>query len=262
MDSQEWIQAAADQLFKAEQDVVSIEPLTDARPETTVPEAYAVQMVNVRRRVEGGETVRGHKIGFTSKAMQRQLGLEVPDYGHLMAEMFCEEEADLGRSQFLAPRVEPELAFVLARDLEGPGVNAADVIRATEFAVPALEIIDSRIVDWRIKIQDTIADNASAARVVLSGRPHSLRDLDLPNTPMVMRKNGVILETATGAAVLGNPVTAVAWLANALAEYEVRLEAGHVVLTGSFCTSTFVTADDAVTATFGDLGSVTTHFVQ
>ena len=256
----DWIDEMATSLAAAERDVQPIEPLKEQRPEMTVEDAYDVQMLAVRRRIEAGAKVAGHKIGFTSKAMQVQLGVDVPDYGHLLDDMFLFEEEEVSRSSLIVPRVEPEIAFVLATDLTGPGVGAADVLRATDFVVPALEIIDSRVVDWRIKIEDTIADNASAARVVLGGPAHDVRDIDLPHVPVVLRRNGAIVETAAGAAVLGNPVSAVAWLANALAAYGVSLEAGNVVLSGSFCTSVFVEAGETISASFGSFGSVSTTF--
>jgi 2-keto-4-pentenoate hydratase len=256
------IDAVADRLATAERSATPVAPLTDAWPDMAITEAYEVQMANVRRRVAAGGRVRGYKVGLTSKAMQRQLGVDVPDYGHLFGDMFVCEEEEIPRSVLIAPRVEPEIAFVLGEPLCGPGITVADVMRATAFVVPALEIIDSRVADWRIQIQDTIADNASAARVVLAGRPHNPRAVDLPHVPMVLRVNGGIEDTGTGAAVLGNPVSAVAWLANALSEYGVAFDAGDVVLSGSFCASVFANAGESVTASFGALGTVTTRFGQ
>lgn len=254
------IEELAAGLAEAERTVVPIEPLTETHPGLDIEDAYQIQLTAIKARLDAGATVRGHKIGFTSKAMQVQLGVDVPDYGHLMDDMFLPEEEVIGRSELIIPRVEPEVAFVLGSGLEGPGLTAADVIRATDYVAPALEIIDSRVVDWRIKIEDTIADNASAARVVLGGPPRSLRGLDLAHLPVVLRKDGAIQETAAGAAVLGNPVNAVVWLLNALAAYGVGAEAGHVILSGSFCTSVFAEAGESISASFGDFGTVFTHF--
>jgi 2-keto-4-pentenoate hydratase len=255
------IESLATALAEAEEEVRPIEPLTDGDPGISVEDAYEIQLAGIRRRTESGAVVRGHKIGFTSKAMQRQLGVDVPDYGHLLDDMFVAEEEEISADRLIAPRVEPEIAFVLSRELQGPGLTAADVIAATDYVLPALEVIDSRVVDWRIKVQDTIADNASAARVVLGGRPQSLRGLDLAHVPVVFRKTGTIVGTAAGAAVLGNPIVAVVWLLNALASHGVKAEAGSVILSGSFCTSTFATAGDSISASFGDFGSISTHFV-
>ena len=254
--------AHADALWEAEAKRAPIAPLTETDPGLTVAEAYAIQSRNVTRRIEAGAAVLGRKIGLTSKAMQAQLGVTEPDFGCLLTGMAHEEGEDISSAELLQPRVESEIAFLLGRDLEGPNVTAVEALTAIDAGLPALEIIDSRIADWKIGLADTVADNASSARYVLGARLTPVRDLDLRLLGVVLTVNGAVVETGAGAAVLGNPARCVAWLANKLAEFGETLEAGDVVLAGAVHRSAPVTAGDSVRAEFARLGSVTTRFVQ
>jgi 2-keto-4-pentenoate hydratase len=188
------------------------------------------------------------------------MGVREPDYGHLLDEMFVFEGDSVRTGELIQPRVEIEVAFVLGAALPRRGCNAADVVRATEFVLPAIEIIDSRIADWKIGIVDTVADNASSARVVLGGNPVRLEDVDVRSIGACLRLNGDIVETGTAAAVLGNPVTAVAWLAQKIGEFGVGLEAGHVVLPGACTRAIAVQPGDRVRADFDRLGHVDVAF--
>ncbi len=252
-------QQIAHALLEAERRAAPIEPLADAYA-MTAEDGYAIQQVGVRERLENGVRVVGMKIGLTSVAMQRQLGVDEPDYGHLLEGMRYPNGAAIPVERLIAPRVEGEIAFVLARDLEGPQLTAFDVMAATEIVVPALEIIDSRIRDWKIRQADTIADNASAAAFVLGEPGASPHRIDLADVGLVLMRNGVVVETGVGAAVLGHPAFSVAWLANKLAGYGQGLKAGHVVLSGSLVAAVSVEAGDGVTATLGGLGRVHCSF--
>ncbi|HVN13255.1 MAG TPA: 2-keto-4-pentenoate hydratase [Kineosporiaceae bacterium] len=254
------LQAAADALWAAARDRCAIPPLTETYPGLDVGAAYEVQLCNVRRRLEGGAVVRGHKVGLSAKAMQQMLGVHEPDYGHLLDDMFCFESDVIDASRFLQPRAEVEVAFVLGRGLTGPGVTAADVVRATEFVMPSIEIVDSRVADWRIRIEDTVADNASSGAVVLGARPAALDAVDPALVGAVFYKNGEIVETGCSGAVLGNPVTAVAWLANKVAAFGVSLQPGHVIMPGSCTRMVPVGPGDVIRAEFDGLGHVTARF--
>jgi 2-keto-4-pentenoate hydratase len=252
--------AAAEALFRAQEDRVPIPPLTDTWDGVDVTAAYEVQLANIARRVDAGDSVRGHKVGLSAKAMQQMLGVDEPDYGHLLESMFLWESDAVDASRFLQPRAEIEVAFVLGRTLEGPGVTVADAIRATDFVLPSIEVVDSRVADWRITLPDTIADNASSGAVVLGGSPTKLTDLDVRLIGATLRSNGELRETGASGAVLGNPVVAVAWLANKVAAFGVTLEAGHVIMPGSCTRMIPVAAGDVVTAEFDQLGSVSVEF--
>jgi 2-keto-4-pentenoate hydratase len=223
-------------------------------------DAYEIQLQNVAKRVSTGETVEGHKVGLSSKAMQRMLGVHEPDYGHLLSDMFFSDGEDIPASTFLQPRVEIEIAFVLGRPLAGPGTSIADVVRATEYVMPSIEIVDSRVADWKVLLPDTIADNASSGAVVLGGSPRRLPDVDVKLTGGVLWANGRVAETGAAGAVLGNPIAAVAWLANKVAAFGVTLEPAHVVLPGSFTRMIPVAAGDRVRAEFEDMGYVSVAF--
>ena len=187
----------------------------------------------MRRRKEEGGLVRGRKVGLTSLAMQQQLGVDEPDFGALFADMVVEEGDAVPVAELIQPRIEAEIAFVMETELQGPGVSSADALGAVAGAMPALEIIDSRVADWKIKLPDTIADNASSARVVCGGRLTPVDDLDLRMIGMVLSVDGAVAATGAGAAVLGNPIRCVAWLANKLGEFGVPLRAGDLVLAGA-----------------------------
>ncbi|KWX25998.1 2-keto-4-pentenoate hydratase [Mycolicibacterium wolinskyi] len=241
---------------------VPIDPLSEHDPEFTVEKAYELQLQQVSAWTAMGRVIKGHKVGLTSSAMQRQLGVDQPDYGHLFADMFHLESVPIDTRSFISPKAEPEIAFVLDRDLSGPGVTTVDALRAVGYVLPALEIIDSRIRDWRITLPDTIADNASSGGVVLGSTPVALRGRDLRLTGCVLSTNGEVAYTGAGAAVLGSPINALVWLANTLGALGVTLEAGSVVLPGSLTAALPVTAGTTVTACFTGIGSVTACFAQ
>ena len=251
--------AAAD-LAEAEEGATPIGPLVERLPGLDLDDAYAIQRCNIDRRCNAGDPVRGYKVGLTSRAMQEMLGVGEPDFGHLLASMVLTSGAVVPAPALIAPKVEVETAFVLGRALAGPGVSVVDVLRATEFVLPAIEVIDSRIAEWRISLNDTVADNASSARVVLGTRPVPPADLDLRLTGAVLAHNGQVVETGTGAAVLGHPAVAVAWLANTLADYGIGFEEGQVILPGSCTRAVDVHAGDLVRADMTDLGGVEVIF--
>jgi 2-keto-4-pentenoate hydratase len=252
--------AAADALFKAQETREPIDPLTESYEGIDVVDAYEIQLLNIGRRLGEGRVVRGHKVGLSARAMQAMLGVDEPDYGHLLDDMFCFEASTIDIERFIQPRVEIEVAFVLGAPLKGPGLSVADVLRATDCVLPAIEIVDSRVRDWKIRLPDTVADNASSGALVLGGDPTRLTDVDVRSVGAVLRANGEIRETGAGGAVLGNPATAVAWLANKVAQFGVALEPGHVVLPGSCTRMIPVAAGDTVRADFDGLGHVSVTF--
>lgn len=247
-------------LLDAQRSRQQIRPLSERYPDIDVDDAYEIQLIGVRTEQESGRLVKGHKVGLTSKAMQSMLGVHEPDYGHLFDDMFFPEGSSVSMDLFLQPRVEIEVAFVLGERLAGPGITVADVLRATSFVCPSIEIIDSRIDDWRITLVDTIADNGSSAGVVLGGRRTSLDGLDLRTIGTTLRRNGSIVETGASGAVLGNPANAVAWLANKVAAFGVALEPGHVVLPGACTRAVNVEGGDVFRADFDGLGYVSIAF--
>ena len=222
----------AEMLLGAYSSGVPVEPLTD-QYELAIGDAYEIQLLQVARWTATGARVKGHKVGLTSAAMQRQMNVDQPDYGHLLDRMFWPEAEPIPLPVFLQPRVEPETAFVLAKPLRGPGVTVADAIAAVSFVLPALELIDSRIRDWKIGLADTIADNASSGGVVLGSNPAALSAVDLRLAGCNLHKNGELAGTGASGAVLGSPVKALAWLANTLGARGIELEAGQVILPGS-----------------------------
>ncbi|MGW1147002.1 2-keto-4-pentenoate hydratase [Streptomyces sp. NPDC002454] len=253
---------AAAELLGAYATRTPVRPPSEALPGLGPADAYGIQRLQVERWLAEGARIKGHKVGLTSAAMRRQLKVDQPDYGHLMDTMFHTDSAPIDPARFLQPRIEPEFAFVLKRPLEGPGVTSAEAAAAVDFVLPALEIIDSRIADWRITLADTVADNASSGGVVLGANPVRLDAVDLASTPCLLHRNGVLADTGAGAAVLGNPLNALVWLANTLAPLGIGLEPGHVVLPGSLTAALPVVAGDVVTATFAGLGTVTADFSE
>jgi 2-keto-4-pentenoate hydratase len=259
--SAERIEALAEALDQADRNRSPISPLTAAHPDITPDEAYHIQLAWVRRRLARGARVVGKKIGLTSRAMQSMLGVYEPDYGHVLDTMMIPPGEPVPVGELLQPKVEGELAFILERDLPTP-FTALDVLLATRLVVPSLEIVDSRVADWKIKLPDTVADNASSGRVVLANRGVRPQDVDLSLVGMVFERNGEILSSGAGAAVLGDPAAAVAWLANKLAQFDIRLKAGEVILSGAITAAVSVEAGDIFTARFGcGLGSITARFV-
>jgi 2-keto-4-pentenoate hydratase len=250
------IEAVARALATAESTRVAIAPLTETHPSLGLSDAYAIQAANVARRVGAGARILGRKIGLTSAAMQEALGISEPDYGALLDDMFLEEGDPLDLGALIAARVEGEIAFVLEHELAGPGATAVHAARACAGAMPALEVIDSRIADWKITLADTVADNASSARVLLGGAITPLDRFDPRLVGMAIERNGRLAATGAGAAVLGNPLRCVAWLANALAAHGESLRAGDVVLAGALHAALPLAAGDVVRAEFAHLGAV------
>jgi 2-keto-4-pentenoate hydratase len=250
----------AERLERAERDRIAIDPPAASRA-ITAEDAYRIQLINVERRLANGRRIIGRKIGLTSIAMQKMLGVNEPDFGHLFDDMMLMSGGECRVDMLLAPWVEPEIAFVLARELRGPGITRQDVLSAADYVTPALEIIDSRIRDWKITLADTIADNASSARVVLGEHKTKPAMLDLAVVAMTLKKNGATVELGLGSAVLGHPAEPVAWLANKLAEFGQALAAGSVIIPGALSRAVPVEAGDLVVASFQGLGSVNVSFV-
>lgn len=252
-------QLAAD-LAEAERSRVPIAPLTDGNADIDVVDAYEIQLINIRQRVAEGARVVGHKVGLSSEAMQKMMNVDEPDYGHLLDEMQVFEDRPVPSGQYLYPRVEVEVGFILADDLPGAGCTEEDVLAATAAFAPALELIDTRITNWQIKLCDTIADNASSAGWVLGDARVSPKDIDIKAIDAVLSRNGEVVAKGRSDAVLGNPVTSVAWLARKVESFGVRLKAGDIVLPGS-CTKAFdATPGDNFVADFEGLGSVRLSF--
>ncbi|KKB97726.1 2-keto-4-pentenoate hydratase [Mycolicibacter arupensis] len=246
----------AAELAQAERSRVPISPLTAAQPGIDVVDAYEIQLINIRQRIAEGARVVGHKVGLSSEAMQQMMGVDEPDYGHLLNEMQVFEDKPVKASNYLYPRVEVEVAFILAKDLPGADCTEDDVLAATEAFAPAIELIDSRISDWKIKLCDTIADNASSAGFVLGKQRVKPGDIDIKGIDASLTKNGQVVAEGRSDAVLGNPVTAVAWLARKVESFGVRLKAGDIVLPGTATRAIDVHAGDDCVADFTGLGSV------
>lgn len=249
-----------DELYAAWLARSTVAPLTVREPDITLEDAYAIQLRMIERRVAAGETIVGKKIGVTSKPVQDFLGVYQPDFGQLTSGMVYREGDTIPLDTLIQPKAEAELAFVLKEDLNGPGITAQDVIRATDYVVPCFEIVDSRITNWQIKIQDTVADNASCGVYVLGSCKGDPRQLDLTLAGMVLEKNGELFSTSTGAAVQGSPVNAVVWLANTLGALGIPFRAGEVILSGSQSNLLPVVDGDELVCTVGGLGSCRVKF--
>ncbi|MDR0457690.1 MAG: 2-oxopent-4-enoate hydratase [Burkholderiaceae bacterium] len=238
-----------------------VEPLTSREPGITLDDAYQIQLRMIGHRLKGGETVMGKKIGITSQTVMDMLGVDQPDFGHLLSGMAFNEGEPVDMARLIAPRAEAEVAFMLARDLRGPGVTAADVLRAADCIMPCFEIVDSRIRDWKIKIQDTVADNASCGVLTLGRARRSPRELDLALASMVLEKNGQVISTSCGASVQGSPLNAVAWLANTLGRLGIALNAGEVILSGSQSPMVPVVPGDNLNCRVDGLGRASVRFI-
>jgi 2-oxopent-4-enoate hydratase len=261
----EELEPLADALLQAQETGVPCEPLTAHKEDLTVSEAYDIQLRNIRQRNRMGLHGRparlvGRKIGITSKAVQGWLNVSEPDFGCLLDDMMVTHGETAPIQLMLQPRVEGEIAFVLKRDLEGPGVTPLDVITATDYLLPALEIIDSRVADWKIKYEDTIADNASSGFFVLGNQPKSIRDVDLDLCGLALLQNGRVKSTGAGLACLGDPVHAVVWLANALGKMGTGIKAGEVILSGALGPVIPVSQGDHIEARISGLGNVACRF--
>jgi 2-oxopent-4-enoate/cis-2-oxohex-4-enoate hydratase len=255
------IEQLGTELYQALVDAKTVRPLTERHPDISIEDAYQIQKQLMKLRLAAGERVIGKKIGVTSKAVMNMLGVYQPDFGYLTDGMVYNEGQAIPMSRLIQPKAEGEIAFVLKKTLKGPGISSADVLAATEGVMACFEIVDSRIHDWKIKIQDTVADNASCGVFVLGDRLVDPRDVDLNTCGMVLEKNGDIVATGAGAAALGAPANAVAWLANTLGRLGIALEAGEVVMSGSLAIMVPVAAGDNLRVTIGGIGSCSVRFV-
>jgi 2-oxo-hept-3-ene-1,7-dioate hydratase len=251
---------AVELLLAAEAAREPVVQLSTTFPEITIDDSYAIQSAVIARKVADGAKVIGHKVGLTSKAMQQSSQIDEPDYGHLLDYMMVADGAKVEHANYCVPRVEIELSFVLGAPLQGPGVGLLDVLRATEYVVPSIEIIDARVQNPR-KIFDTVADNGAAAGIVIGGRPVGPMDVDLRWVGGAMYRNSEIEETGLASGVLGHPALGVAWLANKVGPFGTVLEPGHIVLSGSFTRPVWAEKGDTLHADFGELGSLAVQFV-
>jgi len=251
---------AADILIAAGKERKQAVQLSKTWPGITIDDAYAISTVVANRKIAAGAKLIGHKVGLTSKAMQRSSQIDEPDFGYLFDDMMIADGASIPHENYCLPRVEVELAFVLGKQLRGPGIGLTDVLRATEYVVPAIEIVDARLQDPR-KIFDTVSDNGAGAGIVVGGRPVGPLEVDLRWVGGIMYRNSEIEETGVAAGVLGHPALGVAWLANKLGQHGVPLEAGHLVLAGSFTRVVFARKGDTLHADFGQLGGLAVQFV-
>lgn len=255
--------AISDELYRAFSQQHCVRPLTERDIEITVDDAYYISLQMLERRLkDDGEKVIGKKIGVTSKVVQEMLGVPQPDFGFLTSNMFYADGASIPIAEnLIQPRAEGEIAFKLKSDLIGPSVTEEDVLNATEYVTPCFEIVDSRIEDWKIKIEDTVADNASCGVFVLGKEKVDPNTIDLCTVEMKVYKNDQFLSKGVGAAVLGNPLTAVAWLANTLSQYGIPLNAGEIILSGSLVPLENVRAGDKMSLTITGIGSASCQFV-
>jgi 2-oxopent-4-enoate/cis-2-oxohex-4-enoate hydratase len=256
------INALGDELYNALRSQQSIAPLTEREPDITIDDAYYISLRMLTRRQEDGEQVVGKKIGVTSKVVQEMLGVHQPDFGFLTDAMTFANGAKVPvAGHLISPRAEAEIGFRLKKDLQGPGVTEADVLAATDVIMPCFEIVDSRIDNWKIAIQDTVADNASCGVYVLGEQEADPKDFDLPALKIRVWKNGEILSEGLGSAVQGNPLTAVAWLANTLGRFGIPFKAGEVILSGSLVPLEPVQAGDSLRMELEGIGDAQVHFV-
>jgi 2-oxo-hept-3-ene-1,7-dioate hydratase len=264
---QQTIEALARELYQARKTRTPVRHFSKRHPEMSIADGYAIQREWVKLEIADGRSIKGRKIGLTSRAMQQASQITEPDYAPLMDDMFFANGSDVPIERFIAPRIEVELAFILGKALQGPAVTLFDVLSATDYVSPAIEIIDSRIEQFDRdtqaprKVFDTISDFAANAGIVLGGRPVRPLDVDLRWAGALLHKNGVIEETGLAAGVLNHPGNGVAWLANKIAAYDEQLNAADVVLAGSFTRPTAAVRGDSIHADFGALGSISFRFV-
>ena len=260
MNNEQIIQAG-NELYEAHINQNTVKPLTQRYADMTLDNAYHVSLQMLERRLQAGERVIGKKIGITSKTVQNMLNVNQPDFGFLTQTMAYSEGQDMPISEkLIQPKAEGEIAFILKKDLIGPGITNADVLAATDCVMPCFEVVDSRIENWNIKIEDTIADNASCGLFMLGDQAISPRKLDLTTCGMVVEKNGVIISTGAGAAAMNNPVNCVTWLANTLGQFGIPLKAGEVILSGSLVPLEPVVAGDYMRVSIGGIGSASVRF--
>ncbi len=254
-------QQIADALADAESTAVAIDPPTAQYDALDVVDAYEIALINIRRRLDAGAVVAGHKVGLASEAMQQMMGVDEPDYGHLLDTMQYHENTPIDASRFCFPRVEVEVGFILGKDLPGAGCTNEDVIDAVEWVVPSIELIDSRIRDWKITLCDTIADNASSCGWVLGEQRVAIADIDTGDIDAELTRNGEVIAKGNSSAVLGHPLNAVSWLARKVESFGVRLKAGDLILPGTATRAIDIRSGDHFVAEFTGLGSVTLDFV-
>ena len=247
-------------LYEATKTGDPMEIISQLDEKVTVQDAYDIQLKNVARALEDGEVISGKKIGLTSKPMQQLFGIDEPDYGHLYKSTEVTNGGSIKIDTLNKPKVEGEIAFILNRDLTGPGVTIEDVYRATEYICPAIEIVDTRYEDWRIKLVDTISDNGSSVLYIMGDNKYKIGEVSLPEIKMTLSRNGEVINKGTGADVLGDPATAVAWLANKLNEFGVKLNKGDVILSGAITAAIEAVEGDSFECSFGELGSVKVRF--
>lgn len=255
------INQLAEHLENAELNCLEVTKITDDYPDITWDECLDVQWEIRRRKEARGNKIVGMKMGLTSVAKMRQMGVETPCYGFLADYFSCPDGAEIKVSELIHPKVEAEIAFVTNKELSGPGCHIGNVLAATDFVVPAVEIIDSRYKDFKFDLKSVIADNSSSSRFVTGGRMRSVDELDLKTLGVVMEKNGEVVELGAGAAVLGHPAASVAMLANMFAERGEVIPAGTFIMTGGITAAVAVEAGDSICVRYQDLGSVTMRFV-
>ncbi|TCJ04332.1 2-keto-4-pentenoate hydratase [Cytobacillus praedii] len=247
--------------IEAEKTGKRIDPPSKVLPGINEREAYQIQLETINRKQELGQKITGKKIGLTSTAMQRLLGIDEPDYGHLLNGMELGKNAVVSKKSVIQPKVEAEIAFVLKEDLKGPNVTAEDVLEATDYLVASIEVVDSRVLDWKITLPDTIADNASSGLYILSDRHVSPSDINLSSIKMKLFQNGEFINEGKGEDVLGNPANSVAWLVNKLHEFKITLNKGEIILSGALSAAIDAKSGDTFYADFGEiLGGVSIHF--
>lgn len=249
-------------VYDAERSRSVMRPLTDLHPNMTLEDAYTIQQEYARLRMDDGAKLVGHKIGATSRAIQELFSIDTPDFGHLFDDMLRSESEPIRLDDLIQPLVEPEIAFVLGEDMTGPGVEPGDVVDAASGVVPCLEIIDSRITDWKIRLADTVADNGSSSRFVVGSTSVSATDTDLASEAVSFERSGEIVGSGTGADVFGHPAKAAAWLVNALGRFGITVEKGATVLSGSITTAVAARPGDVFKATFSTIGTVECRFAN
>jgi 2-oxo-3-hexenedioate decarboxylase len=256
------INEIVDELFKAELNGQEVDKFVDRYPELNNHEiAYQIQdELIIRKQKHSNSRIIGRKLGLTSIAKQQMMGVHEPVYGMLLDDMLVDEQEEISLSSLIHPKIEPEIAFIIGEELTGPGVSAPEVLKATSYVMPALEVIDSRYRNFSFTLLDVIADNASSSKFVLGNRTRNIKGLDLGLTGMVFEKNGSIVSTSTGAAVMGHPARAVAWMVNKLGEKGISIQPGDVILSGAICESITVEPGDYIRASFDGLGSVSAKF--
>ncbi|MEQ8360082.1 2-keto-4-pentenoate hydratase [Ekhidna sp.] len=252
----------AERLWEAGASGKPIEPISEEVGVEDITLAYQIQNLNTKRRIENGSKIIGKKIGLTSEAIQRQVGVEQPDFGVLFHDMEVLNGLSVSTKKLMQPKVEAEIAFVLSHDLDHSTITTIDVINAIDYAIPAIEILGSRIADWNIKITDTVADNASASHFVIGHTPLSLSEFDMINAQMTMKINNTVVSEGTGAACLGSPINAVLWLAKKMVEVGTPLREGELILSGALGPMIPVNPDDYVEVEISTLGGASVHFTS